>query len=167
MPAGSDYLHQVPRSPYWYYIRDVPADLRVKAGVAKWKQSLRTTARAEALKKARQLAVEHDRLIDEARKPFADRFSALSAADRERIESSGGLDLYLKFLDERALERRRNIDQADSLHEWAADAGPSDEIPDPDWAAGKAAALLAEQRTIDAQIRVDLSMPRPAHSPRH
>jgi hypothetical protein len=80
MPAGSDYLHQVPRSPYWCYIHDVPAELRAKAGVPKWNQSLRTTARAEALKKARQLAVEHDRLIDDARKPFVDRFSTLSAA---------------------------------------------------------------------------------------
>jgi hypothetical protein len=131
-----------------------------RQGVPKWKQSLRTTARAEALKKARQLAVEHDRLIDEVRKPFVERFSTLSAADRERIESSGGLDLYLKFLDQRALESRRNIDQADTLHEWAADVGPSDEIPDPDWAAGKAAALLAEQRTIDAQIARDAPMLR-------
>jgi integrase len=160
MPTGSDYLHQVPRSPYWYYIRDVPADVRAKAGVAKWKQSLRTTARAEALKKARQLAVEHDRLIDEVRKPFVDPFSALSAADRERIESSGGLDLYLKFLDERALESRRNVDRAETLREWVADSGPSDEIPDPDWGAGKAAALLAEQRTIDSQIARDAPLLR-------
>jgi hypothetical protein len=48
MPAGSDYLHQRPRSPYWYYVRDVPEDVRAKAGVAKWKRSLRTTERIRA-----------------------------------------------------------------------------------------------------------------------
>jgi len=57
MPAGSDYRHQRPRSPYWYYVRDGPEDVRAKAGVAKWKRTLRTTVRAEAIKEARRLAV--------------------------------------------------------------------------------------------------------------
>ncbi len=114
MPAGSDYLHQRPRSPYWYYVRDVPEDVRAKAGVAKWKRSLRTTERAEAIKEARRLAVEHDQIIEDVRRSKVDRLAGLSPAERERIEASGGLDLYLEFLNRRALESRRNVDEADN-----------------------------------------------------
>ena len=77
MPAGSDYLHQRPRSPYWYYVRDVPEDVRAKAGVAKWKRSLRTTVRAEAIKEARRLAVEHDQIIEDVRRSKVDRLADL------------------------------------------------------------------------------------------
>ena len=70
MPAGSDYLHQRPRSPYWYYVR-------AKAGVAKWKRSLRTTVRAEAIKEARRLAVEHDQIIEDVRRSKVDRLADL------------------------------------------------------------------------------------------
>ena len=77
MPAGSDYLHQRPRSPYWYYVRDVPEYVRAKAGVAKWKRSLRTTVRAEAIKEARRLAVKHDKIIEDVRRSKVDRLADL------------------------------------------------------------------------------------------
>ena len=51
--------------------------VRAKAGVAKWKRSLRTTVRAEAIKEARRLAVKHDQIIEDVRRSKVDRLADL------------------------------------------------------------------------------------------
>jgi succinate dehydrogenase flavin-adding protein (antitoxin of CptAB toxin-antitoxin module) len=59
----SSYL--VKRADHYHYRRAIPAAWRGVLGQREWKQSLKCSTRAEALPKARALAVEHDKLIAE------------------------------------------------------------------------------------------------------
>jgi integrase len=59
----SSYL--VKRADHYHYRRAIPAAWRGLLGQREWKQSLKCSTRAEALPKARALAVEHDKLIAE------------------------------------------------------------------------------------------------------
>ncbi|WP_460452227.1 DUF6538 domain-containing protein [Alsobacter sp. SYSU BS001988] len=67
----SDYLQKLPRSENWYYVRDVPRDLRSALGRSKWKRSTKTAVRNQAARIARAWAVEDDHTIDSTRRRLA------------------------------------------------------------------------------------------------
>jgi integrase len=151
MPAQPcPYVHNNPRSANLYYVRDVPADIRAHVGKSKWKVSLGTAIRAEAVRKALPLAAEHDRQIRAARAP--DLVSTLQHADQERLTQSGGVNGHLNWLDERACEASHLAHAAEELREWAAEDGPPAEIPDRDWTQAKLASLDAERASIERHL---------------
>ncbi|MDB5648522.1 MAG: integrase catalytic subunit [Hyphomicrobiales bacterium] len=153
MRAPNDsYVHQHARSTSLYYIRDVPADIRAEVGRAKWKQSLGTAQRAEALKKARQLAEEHDRTIENLRARRRSPLDSLREEDREKILADGGIEPYLLWMNDRACEAQSLRSDAEFWTEFAADEGPPEEIPDPDWARAKVSGLKAEEKAIESHI---------------
>ena len=149
MRAPDDhYVHESKRSSSLYYLRDVPKDLRFRIGKSKWKKSLGTANRVVAIKLARSLAAEHDRIIEEARKP--DPLLSLSEPQRKLIEGAGGPQGYLSWLERRAQDANHSGSQAEYWRGFAEEDGPPDEVPDPDWATAYAAGLEAEQRAIES-----------------
>jgi integrase len=131
----------------------VPGDVRHIVGKAKWKASLRGLSHNDAVAKACQLRVEHDQIVAAARQgaPLGRSHPLGTAA----LALAGGIDGLLKWIDERAREAVRLGDEAASWREHAAENGPDHDIPDPDWAASKAAALDAERLQINRQIARD------------
>ncbi|MER9221913.1 tyrosine-type recombinase/integrase [Mesorhizobium sp. M0644] len=126
------------------YDRDVPADIRDIVGKAKWKKSLRSYSHDDALAEARRLASEHDKIIAAAR-------------DKTPLPSQplGSDAVALKWFNRRAIESAWLLQEARSMREFVASDGPSDEIPDPDWAASHTAALDAERHQINHQLARD------------
>src|SRR3712207_6669971 len=106
-PASGNYVHELPRSSNLYYIRDVPADVRAKVGKSKWKLSLKTAVRADALRAARRLAEEHDRLIQSLRAPVESVLDSREAAERDRVMSAGGIEHYMAWMNDRAKDAQR------------------------------------------------------------
>jgi len=140
-------------SKYPVYDRDVPEDIRHIVGKAKWKKSLRGLSLDEVHAEARRLASEHDQIIAVAR-----RGSPLGKAHPigvPAIALAGGMDGLAEWIDNRAREAVRLGDEAASWREHASERGPDDDIPDPDWAAARAAALEAERLQINRQIARD------------
>jgi site-specific recombinase XerD len=154
--TANNYVHQRSDSNNFYYIRDVPKVARALVGKPRWKISLDTQNRAEANRRACRHRVEHDRLIDDAGTPKVDPINLLSADQRKTIEDAGGVPALVKWLDDRALEAENHRFEAKSLRDWANEAGPPDEIPDPDWADGKSAGHTAERMAIESRIARNL-----------
>lgn len=154
--TANNYVHQRSESNNFYYIRDVPKVARAVVGKPRWKISLDTQNRAEAIRRACRHRVEHDRLIEDAGTPKVEPIDRLSADDRKTIEDAGGVPAYVDWLEKRAFEAENHRSAAESLHEWANEAGPPDEIPDPDWADSKSAGHTAERTAIESQIARNL-----------
>ena len=131
----------------------MPGDVRHIVGKAKWKKSLRGLSLDAANDEARKLASEHDQIIAAARQghPLG-RSNPLGAA---ALDLAGGLDGLARWIDQRAREAVRLGDEATSWREHAAQNGPDDDMPDPDWASATAAALDAERLQINRQIARD------------
>jgi hypothetical protein len=68
---------------------DLPADFRPALGKTKWKRSLGTAIRGDALRLARQFAEQDDRTVAQLR-AAADPFSAPTSEQREAVEKAGG-----------------------------------------------------------------------------
>ena len=154
--TANNYVHQRSESNNFYYIRDVPKVARAVVGKPRWKISLDTENRAEAIRRACRHRVEHDQLIEDAGTPRVDPITLLSADQRKAIEDAGGVPAFVEWLNTRALEAEGHRSEAESLRDWANEAGPPDEIPDPDWADGKSAAHTAERIAIESQIARNL-----------
>lgn len=75
-------LHISPHANGWRYRRGVPADLTAVAGTKEWSRYL-GQGRADAESAARELTVEHDKLIKRLRK--------LTAKERSDIAAVGGV----------------------------------------------------------------------------
>jgi integrase len=165
------FVENVKGSGNWHYRRDVPAD--VQAALAKiegrkrprtrWSQSLKTADQREAARQARLLAAQHQHLIDAVRRPKPVQ------TDEDKA--------MLKYLDGRAREMSGLRDEANSMREWAAVAEPAlafedfrigkedskhgryengryeqEPLPDPDWAHGEAAAMVAKADYIEGEL---------------
>ena len=166
-PKQIPFVENVTGSKNLHYRRDVPSDVRAVVGKTRWSESLRTAVPKEAARRARELAVEHDRIIAAARRP--DPLTVLSTAEREKLDDAGGVDGYLRDLDERARDVKRLISDADYLRDltrvgaprevefgfWSepvAGEGSRGEEPDPEWARAEIAALEAKARAIREHI---------------
>jgi integrase len=139
------------KSNNWYFVRDIPKELRSAFGGKKrWLVSLKTCVQAEAAKEARRWALDTDRLIDAARKP------TVVQTDEDKA--------MLKYLDGRAAEMAGLRDEASWMREWAA-AKPGlafedhregkfqeESLPDPHWAHAEAAAMDAKVSFIEGEI---------------
>lgn len=145
-------------------MRDIPADVRKKLPVSdngnhptKWKESLGTAILRDAAKKASDIASGHNAVIAEARdeKQRVDLLASISDSQRATINAAGGVDAYLKWLDQRALEATDLAYDAGKWRDLAVDNTP-DDTPDPDWLAGKTAAMDAERLQIERQIARDV-----------
>lgn len=90
-------------------------------GKTRWKISLGTASRNDALKQVRRLADEHDAIIAEARAPKIDPLETLSPQQRQVIDDAGGVSGYLAWLNARALESGQMQIEADQLRQWAAE----------------------------------------------
>ncbi|RWA97586.1 hypothetical protein [Mesorhizobium sp.] len=162
MPAKVvDYIHNHPGSANLWYVRDIPEKLRdllppTKNGnqPTKWKISLRTAIRRDA-PMARKLAAEHDAFIAGARAP--DHMSNLTEAEREAIDSAGGVQKYLDWINRQASRAVQLADEADSWRDFADETSPS-EAPDPDLLAINTAVMDAERLQIDRQLARDVSL---------
>jgi integrase len=149
---ADNYIRTHPRSPFLWYVRDVPKDVRSIIGKTRWKQSLGTSSRLAALREADRLAARHHDEIEAARieAGSVDPASRLSSEERIAIGNAGGLKAYLAWLDSRANEALRKMDEADMWREDAQDPHP--ESPDTDDANARAFGLDAERREIERQI---------------
>ncbi len=168
-PPKDSYIVQ--RGSVWYYVRDVPPDLRAKdkIGKARWKKSLKTPYKAVALEEARKLAVAHDEEIAAARAPATTPLDQLTPADRARILEAGGSEAFVAWLNDRARDAGSLKTEAETLTDLASnlpievppefgggflgsEPAPPDEIPDIDWTRAKLAGLNAERQAIENQI---------------
>lgn len=153
--AADNYIRKT--APHLTYVRDVPPDVRAVIGKTRWKISLKTAVRRDALKQARRLSDQHDAEIEAARAPKLAPVDTLSPEQRKTIEEAGGLSAYLDWLNARALKAGQINDRADTLRELVADqAGTPDRADDPhvdiDWARAKTSALDAERKAIEAHL---------------
>ena len=153
-PKRIPFVENVTGSKNLHYRRDVPPDVRAVVGKTRWSESLRTAIPKEAARRARELAAEHDRTIAAARRP--DPMTLLDPTEREKLDDAGGVDGYLRYLDDRAFEAGKLLSDAEHMREWAVAEqrpGPEQEpLPDPDWARGEAAALEAKGRSIQGEL---------------
>jgi integrase len=76
-----------------YYVRAVPKDLQAAVGKTKWTIPLDSANRANALFKARAIALEHDALIERLRRP--DPLETMSEPDRRRVDDVGGVEAFM------------------------------------------------------------------------
>ena len=151
--TATNYIKYRKGSKVPEYDRDVPADVRAIVGKTKWKQSLRGLSLDDANAEARRLAIEHDAIIAAARR--GNPLGSAHPIGTPAVALAGGLDGLAAWIDQRAREALRLSDEAASWRDHAADTGPDADMPDPDWAAGRAAALDAERLQIDRQIARD------------
>jgi site-specific recombinase XerD len=153
-----DYLWQHPRSPLWWYRRDVPRDVRAHINKERWKLSLRTADKLTALREARRVAAAHDILIETARRDLGrEDVSRLTDQERQRVADAGGIPGYVAWLEQRSRDAERAQTEATLLREAIADnlkeplPADRDDV-DPDWAMARTAGLEAEREVIDRQI---------------
>ncbi len=100
------FVEEVKGTALLHYKRTIPADVRhAFEGKTRWSVALKTANREEAARKARALAVEHDRMIERARAP--NPLESLTPKQREMIDAIGGVEAYVRRLDEEALEATR------------------------------------------------------------
>lgn len=145
-------------SDVYHYRRDVPEDVQAILKRKRWSKSLKTTNLWEAAEPARRLKAQHDAEIEAARGVLR-----LSGPERERIDSAGGVDGYLRFLEDRSREADKLASEAASMREWAAAEGTSaviltayheapsataTDVPDEDWARTEAEAMEGKAESI-------------------
>ncbi|WP_157234722.1 site-specific integrase [Methylosinus sp. LW4] len=130
-------------SDVYHYRRDVPEDVQAILKRKRWSKSLKTTNMWEAAEPARRLKAQHDAQIEAARGVLN-----LSGPERERIDSAGGVDGFLRFLEDRSREADKLASRAQDVREWAAVDGPADEIPDSDWARTEVETMEARAESI-------------------
>lgn len=155
---ADNYIYAHPRSAVLWYRRDVPKDVRLGIGKSRWKRSLGTSIRAEALRKARRLALDDDAAIEAARRAngTAD-LSSLTPDERTALEAAGGVAGFLDWLEARAKVADAAKREAALIREGvAAGSAPLSPDPDyeidPDWAMARTAGLDAERQAIESQL---------------
>ncbi|MDX3977934.1 hypothetical protein [Shinella sp.] len=155
------YVYRHPKSPNYWYMRDIPIDVRLQMPPgdsgrppSKWKESLGTAILRDAARIAQNKASEHNAVIALARadKHPSKLHAHLSEADRLKIEQAGGVENYLRWLNDRARTALELADEVQSWRDFADEELSPSESPDPDWLAGRTAALDAERREIERQL---------------
>ena len=150
---NATYLVKVKGSDNWQYWRDVPPDCRENVKKKRWTKTLGTSVRSEALRRAREFAVEHDRIIAKIRyKPV------LTAEEQARIDSEGGIDSYLRWQREQAVAAEKLRQDALDLKEWAAEGGDPDDTPDEGWARGAVAGMEAQAKAIGENLEREAAL---------
>ncbi len=91
----STYL--IKRADHYHYRRAVPAAWRHLLGRREWKQSLKTSSRAEAEVKARALAVQHDQYLAELEIKGPDLVAKERHEEFQRIFDHREKDIYSWF----------------------------------------------------------------------
>ena len=113
-PYRKDYISVRRDGSGFQYKRAVPLKLQSVVGRTTWTRWLGNNGRAAAEQKARELAVEHDRLIT--------RLGILSEVERGQIIAAGGVDAWQA--------QRRFDEMATGAAAAAADMLPDPEMPD-------------------------------------